>query len=310
MLWLWILLGVLAFLAFTTFLAASSLFGILAIKPRFTFNRSPLSKHDKKLFMDATLKAEEWLSTVKSEEITITNGKIRLHGVFLNQKSDRSVIIVHGYAAELRYRLLDAPFWYNKGFNVLLIDLRTHGKSSGKYVTMGIWEAKDLVKWTQWLSRYTGGSRIILDGTSMGAATVLNATAMKLPPNVVGVVADCGYTTMRDVAHHLFRRYALMPGWLVIGLGEGFARCFGKFSLYRDGPIYSVRKATIPALFIHGTNDKFVPTWMVDKLYENYAGPKKLLKIQGAGHAMSSCYDRPKYQKAIEKLIDIAMPYD
>lgn len=308
MLWLWISLGVLAIFAVVLLAIASSLFGILAVKPRFTFNRAPLSKQDKQMFSAATEKAEKWLKTVKSEKIRITNDGIKLHGIFLDQKSDRSVIIVHGYSAKLKYRLLDAPFWYKEGFNVLLIDLRAHGESSGRYVTMGIWEAQDLVKWTQWLSRYTNGSRIILNGTSMGAATVLNTTALKLPPNVVGVVSDCSYTTMRDVVHHLFRRYALLPGWLVIGLGEGFCRCFGKFSLYKNGPIYSVRKATIPALFIHGTNDKFVPTWMVDKLYENYAGPKKLVKIQGAGHAMSSCYDRPKYEKALRKLIDLAIP--
>lgn len=38
-------------------------------------------------------------------------------------------------------------YYYNKGFNILSVDNRCHGKSEGKYLGMGYLDHFDILKW-------------------------------------------------------------------------------------------------------------------------------------------------------------------
>ena len=49
-------------------------------------------------------------------------------------------------------------------------------------------------------------------GVSMGAATVLLAAGLNLPDNVCGIVADCGYTSPREITRKCLPEY--LPGFL------------------------------------------------------------------------------------------------
>ena len=52
-------------------------------------------------------------------------------------------------------------------------------------------------------------------------------------------------------------------------------------------------------LFIHGSDDKFVPFEMTYENYKACAKAKRLLIVPGAGHGMS-CYVEPEsYEKAV-----------
>lgn len=303
MLWLWLLFSALGLYIICSFILSVSLFKGMLVKPKFGEKNAPLSKEDKTIFFEQLKQAEEWLEKIKKEEVYITSSNIKLHGLFLDRGSDRSVILVHGYGASLKYRVQDAPFYYNNNFNVLLIDLRTHGKSEGKYVSLGKFEALDLLEWINWLNKRTNNSKIILDGVSMGAATVNMASCLNLPKNVVFAVSDCSFTTMRDELRAMYKRFYIVPDWLLIGLGEGYSRWFGKFSLYKSGPIDCVKNANIPIIFIHGTGDKLIPPQMADKLFEACTSDKKLVKIEKAGHAMSFCYNRKACESAILEFI-------
>lgn len=63
--------------------------------------------------------------------------------------------------------------------------------------------------------------------------------------------------------------------------------------------VEAMRHCKIPVLFIHGTDDKFVP---VEMTYENYkacASEKELLIVPGAGHGMSYLTDKGKYEREL-----------
>lgn len=56
----------------------------------------------------------------------------------------------------------------------------------------------------------------------------------------------------------------------------------------------------VPVLFVHGTEDHFVP---IEMTYENYtacAAPKKLFIVPGADHGMSYYFDKEGYEAAIK----------
>ena len=59
--------------------------------------------------------------------------------------------------------------------------------------------------------------RVVLDGISMDGATVLMAAGLDLPPNVVGVIADCPFTSPRDIFEHVMRTSIKLPTWLLWG---------------------------------------------------------------------------------------------
>ena len=121
-------------------------------------------------------------------------------------------IIFHGYRG---YAERDGLGGYTLctalGYNVLLPDQRAHGYSGGHTITMGVKERYDARDWTVWArSRFGPEVPIFLMGVSMGAATVLLAAGLNLPDNVCGIVADCGYTSPREITRKCLPEY--LPG--------------------------------------------------------------------------------------------------
>ena len=69
-------------------------------------------------------------------------------------------------------------------------------------------ESMEALRWIEYLNtRIPAGLPILLDGISMGASTVLMAAGKKLPENVVGVLADCGFTTAREIICKVMRQH-------------------------------------------------------------------------------------------------------
>ena len=62
----------------------------------------------------------------------------------------------------------------------------------------------------------------------------------------------------------------------------------------------ALKKTNIPVLFVHGTDDKFVPVEMTYQNYKACNSPKRLLVVPGADHAMSYYIDRQSYENAVK----------
>jgi fermentation-respiration switch protein FrsA (DUF1100 family) len=60
-----------------------------------------------------------------------------------------------------------------------------------------------------------------------------------------------------------------------------------------------MQKTKIPILFIHGTDDTFVPIRMTYENYKACSAPKELLVVPGAIHAQSYDKEKEKYEAAI-----------
>jgi predicted alpha/beta-fold hydrolase len=90
--------------------------------------------------------------------------------------------------------------------NALIIDHRASGQSDGHVITFGVYESRDCLKWVDLVLREINpNAKIILTGISMGASTVLVAASNKLPDNVVGVLADCGFTSPHAIWRHVVK---------------------------------------------------------------------------------------------------------
>ena len=85
------------------------------------------------------------------------------------------------------------------GRNVLLINQRCHGGSEGHTITFGILEKQDVMAWITYANNRFGKIPMLLNGVSMGAATVLMVAGMELPENVKGIIADCPYDAPANI---------------------------------------------------------------------------------------------------------------
>ncbi len=190
------------------------------------------------------------------------------------------------------------------GHNTLVVSQRAGGVSEGNTITFGIKEKQDCLAWARYAAERFGPEvPIVLVGVSMGAATVMMASELDLPSNVIGIIADCGYTTPGAIIRKVSRDVKI-PAWvsypfLVIG-----ALVFGGFRLWDRGAVDAVSNSRVPILIIHGEADRYVPCDMGHEL-ENASGGKAVLEtFPNAAHATSYITDPIRYRQIVTAFLN------
>jgi len=241
----------------------------------------------------------------ESVEVTSYDG-LTLSGRYYHRTDGAPLIIfMHGYKGNF-YRDGNVIFTCSKkyGFNVLMVHQRAHGLSEGKTITFGVKERQDCKTWAEYVvNRFGTEQKILLSGLSMGAATVLMASDIGLPDNVRGIMADCGFSSPKEIICSVMKKMKL-PSGALYPLAKLSAKWFGGFCLEEASAVESLKHTTLPVLLIHGEGDCFVPSWMSVKCHEACVSESKLLLIPKAGHGMSYCYDPKEYEKAMDEFFE------
>ena len=190
------------------------------------------------------------------------------------------------------------------GQNTLVVDQRAHGRSGGTTVTFGIRERLDCLSWTEYANqRFGSDTPVFLSGVSMGAATVLMASELKLPANVVGIIADCPYSSPEAIIRKVCREDMHLPPALVMPFIRLGARIFGHFDLKESSAVQSVGNTNIPILLLHGEDDRFVPCDMSRDIFDACKGDKIRITFPGAGHGLSYIVDTERYSEAVSRFV-------
>ena len=242
----------------------------------------------------------------KDVYITSTNnGKLRLHAYEVESKEPSNiwVMVVHGYYGKAKDMGYFVKQYYDRGYNVLAVDLRGHGKSEGNYIGMGWHDRLDIVDWVNYLIGKNSNCQIILHGISMGAATVMMATGENLPLNVKVAIEDCGYSSIWEEFEEQLYVLFNLPPFPVLNAASAVCKIRAGYMLEEGSAIEQVRKSKTPTLFIHGDEDKFVPFEMLDKVYEAANCEKQKLIIESAAHAEASIVNPTLYWKTIDEFI-------
>ena len=243
------------------------------------------------------------------EEITIrSHDGLTLFGRYYHTANGAPLVIgFHGYKSTYVADFSGgSTIAIDQGYNLLLVDQRSHGKSQGKTISFGIQERLDALKWVEYaMKRFGKGTKICLIGVSMGAATVLMASGLDLPTNVKGIVADCPYVRASDIIVKVAKGMGF-PAWFTVPFAWLGAAIYGHFNLHATDAVASVKRSKIPILIIHGEADTLVPAEM--SALAQQANPQMVRRVTfpGAGHAMSYIVDTPRYRKiAIEFMAEI-----
>jgi alpha-beta hydrolase superfamily lysophospholipase len=208
-----------------------------------------------------------------------------LRGYWIAARRRRgTVVILPGQGGSFDPDLLHAPALVQRGYNVLIFDLRGHGRSQGKYVSWGHYERLDLLGALDFLRDRDIESVGVL-GFSMGAAVALR-TAPETDA-IAAIVADGCYAHLLSAA----RGWGAARG-VRNGASDIFLRLALKIADWRLGcrmtdaaPIAWVgRGAPHPLLLIQGEDDPFVPRSDFTALWNAAQEPKERWIVPGAGH--------------------------
>ena len=240
----------------------------------------------------------------------LSRDNLILRGKFLNNNSNKLVIMFHGYRSisENDFSFI-FDFYLNKGFNILMVDQRSHGASEGKYITFGTNERYDVLTWCNYIcDKFAYIEHIFLAGVSMGATTILLSTELNLPEKVKGIIADCGFTSPKDIISKvLVQSYGVSPE-ILIPIVNVLCKTFAGFDIYECSVQKAMQKNKLPILFIHGTSDDFVPSIMSKRNFKSCKSDKKLILVDCTNHGFSTVKEKDLVRTEIEKFVLKILP--
>ncbi len=207
-------------------------------------------------------------------------------------ESKTFVICIHGYKCNGPDECSHLLPFYNEtlGINYLLPDHVSHGRSEGKYIGFGSLESDNLLLWVNYLiERFGEDIEIVLHGISMGAVTAMLANQSNPPKQVKAVIEDCGFTSAFEIIDLVTSRKVGFRCPHITKAIFFVAKHFFGYDMRRSDCLGRMADSKNPILFVHGTEDSFVPFSMGERLYEACNSVEKdKLFVEGAVHAY--CY--------------------
>lgn len=226
--------------------------------------------------------------------------KTKLFGRYYHKADGAPLIILfHGYRGSSLRDCAGGFILANRFcFNVLAVDQRGHGRSGGTAITFGILERYDCLSWANYSAQHLcHDAPILLSGLSMGASTVLMASELALPKEVVGILADCPFSSPKDIIKKVCKDRKIPPNlaYPFVWLG---AMLYGGFNLNASSSVSAIRNAKVPILLFHGEEDHFVPCQMSKSIYAANTNRCRLHTFPITDHGLSYMIDPMRYEQA------------
>lgn len=235
------------------------------------------------------------------QDVTFYNWRGVLLSGWLSLQTPQAPIIIlnHGTPGNRISMVRRAAFLYKHGYNTLLFDFQSYGRSQGSLSTLGMVESEDILAAIVYIHSLPDAahSKIGVLGLSMGAtAAVLAASrtndiaalvAESCPVDATRVTSDVPSEEIRDADQSLVEDE------------------FG-VDITQARPIDVVQKLAghTPIFFINGNVDSVTPLAGMYTLYNAASDPKQYWVVSGAEHAASFAVDAAGYTKHVEAFFD------
>ncbi len=269
----------------------------------FVFGKKNIKKQFKK--KDFAKKVEEykidtcWWDKQQIEDVFIKSDELKLHGVFIDNSSNKTVILVHGFGWDYHQMQPYAKMFKQRNFNVLAIDLRAHGQSEGKCLGFGFLEKEDMKKWVEYVNSRILDGKILLFGVSMGAAVVCMSAGEDLK-NVVAIISDCAYDNADRQIEYILKKNKIPFRKLIKKHLYSFAKHVYDFDVTQADVVGQVGLSTVPILYIHSMQDDYVPVENLNNLYNaTDAHLRDKFVAEEGGHALSYSTMGALYEKKV-----------
>lgn len=301
---LWVSLIVIILLVCLLFTGAGYYFFTVACVPGEKSFLSSSSKVIKK--SDPLYREKIWFKKTAKEKwyMTSADGKYKLDANYIPHKnSSKTAIVLPGYMDTKEDMGEYDALFHELGYNTLTPDPRAQGKSEGNYIGYGWPEKDDVKKWINYLLQKTGKQQqIVVYGLSMGAATAMMTSGLKLPQQVKVFIEDCGYTSVKDEIEHeagVLYNMPAFPRFPLVEILSGINKIKVGYFMGNASSVKQLHKNHRPMLFIHGSQDNFVPIKMVYPNYKATKGPKEIWVAPKAKHAQSFSKHPQEYKRRV-----------
>ncbi len=246
----------------------------------------------------------EWADKYRGNitEVEIENDGFKLFGEYFDFGADRCVIILPGRCESLIYSYYFAPPYKEAGFNILVVDTRCHGKSSGTYNTIGVKESSDVIAWSKFVNEQFGNKEVWYHGICIGTASGIFAmTSKDCPDFVKGFVTEGCFVSFRET----FKRHMMAdkrPLFPVLDLVMLHINRHTGTNVYKDKPISAIKhiKSDARVLFLYGKKDIFSIPKKSQKLFDSCSAKnKKIVWFDRGGHSHLRINNTEKYDSEI-----------
>lgn len=175
---------------------------------------------------------------------------------------------------------------HDMGYNVLTVDYRGYGKSTGGKPNEAKLYEDAGAAWNYLIkNRASDPKRTFIYGHSLGGAIAIDL-AMR-HPEAAGIIAESTFTSMVDMGN---REYAYMPVDLLLN--------------QRFDSLSKISHLKIPLLLIHGTWDTRVPYQMSQRLFDSAPQPKFEKLIEGGQHENNGFVAPLEYRAAVSEFVE------
>ena len=196
------------------------------------------------------------------------------------------VLYLHGARWNLTGSVTRIDRWRQLGFAVFAVDYRGFGQSSDVTPTEAFAYEDAEAAW-DYLAKFAPGRARYIVGHSLGGAIATELARRR--PDAAGLVLEATFTSVADMVSE-------SPwGWLPVGL----------ILTQRFDTLAKIGEVKVPVLVTHGTRDSIVPFSMGERLYEAVRGPKRFIKVEGAGHHNLSGAAFDEYRAALAELFGL-----
>ncbi|UII25165.1 alpha/beta hydrolase [Fulvivirga maritima] len=219
------------------------------------------------------------------ETIVFESNDLALEGWYIPaRRSKGTVIMFHGYISDKSRLIAKSKKFHKMGFNTFLVDFMGSGGSEGHQTTLGYYEADQVKAAYDIIKARKNESKIILFGTSMGAASIMKA--MKDHQlNAQSIILEAPFDSMLEAVEARFSLFHI-PSFPCARMLMFWGGVINGFNAFDHNPEEYAKDIQVPSLIIYGEKDDRVSKEEIDNIYHNLKGPKKLKNYPEAGHRL------------------------
>ncbi len=196
------------------------------------------------------------------EDVRLTTADgVKLHGWFINGRSERVLLFFHGNAGNISHRLASIRQFLSLGLSVMIIDYRGYGQSEGRTTEAGTYRDAEAAWGFLTQERGVRPQDIVVFGRSVGASVAAQLASQQAPG---GLILESSFTSVPDIGAEVYP-------WLPV-------RWLSRLShATRD----YVRDVRCPVLVVHSRDDEIIPFHHGEAVFAAAPEPRSLLVLSG-----------------------------
>ncbi len=233
----------------------------------------------------------------------------KIHSWYIPAKKTEKplIILYHGYCGRKEQVMKTVELLADYGYGFLLVDFYGSGDSSGDNSSIGWKESLDVLASIELAKTKLAAKKVILYGTSMGAAAIIKALHDQPDINIDAVILQSSFQSFYGTVHNRFK----LMGVPSFPLAQAITYFFGLingFNAFDFEPAKLAAKIKYPVLLLAGENDRRAPMSEQINIFNALSGPKEMHVFKNVGHRYYPDTHPEEFVKIAQNWIERKLP--